>query len=264
MVMIHTLLIAILLGVVCHLQPVSAVSAHRIKEQNEIKKLIDDFTSNDWQKVHLAEAALESRQAEAIPPLIELLDRDEKVELHNTADLIYPGAKKFYGHGWILDYDVDWISVRAGWALENLTFRNFGFREGVINEADLLKMVIKRQGDVQLTDPSKSATAKKQIRAQASSRAKNWWQESQNSWNRFAAVLESLRSDDPIRQQWTLNWIRNGKTKCDDLNVDSFRKYIVPEAERLLKSSNQSVRDEAKYLLEDREGWWMKYKAESK
>src|SRR5215510_7314023 len=249
MVMIHTLLIAILLGVACPPPPASTVSAHRIKEQNVIKKLVDDFTSNDWQKVHLAESALESRQAEAIPALIELLDRDEKVELDNTADLIYPGAKKFYGHGWILDYDVDWISVRAGWALENLTFQNFGFREGVINEADLLKMVIKRQGNVQLTDPSKTATAKKQIRAEASSRAKTWWQKSQSSWNRFAAVLESLRSDDPVRQRWTLGWIRNGRTKCDGLNVGSFKKYIVPEAERLLKSSDQGVRDQAEYLL---------------
>jgi hypothetical protein len=264
MVMIQNLLIAIWLGVVCPPPPASAISAHLIKEQNVIKKLIDDFTSNDWQKVHLAESALESRQAEAIPALIELLDRDEKVELHNTADLIYPGAKEFYGHGWILDYDVDWISVRAGWALENLTFQNFGFREGVINEAYLFNAVIKRQGNVQLTDPSKTATVKKQIRAQASSRAKTWWQKSQSSWNRFAAVLESLRSDDPVRQQWTLNWIRNGKTKCDGLNVDSFKKYIVPEAERLLKSSNQSVRDQAKYLLDDRKGWWQKYKTESK
>ena len=48
------------------------------------------------------------------------------------------------------------------------------------------------------------------------------------------------------------------------LNVGSFKKYIVPEAERLLKSSDQSVRDQAKYLLEDREGWWLKYKTESK
>src|SRR5262245_44810625 len=161
MIKIHTLFIAILLGVAFPRSFGPGVSAQRIKEQNGIKKLIDDFTSADWQKVHHAKAALESRQSEAIPALIELLDRNEKVELLNTADLIYPGAKAFYGHGWILDYDVDWISVRAGWALENLTFQNFGFREGVINEADLFKAVIKRQGNVQLTDPSKTATAKK-------------------------------------------------------------------------------------------------------
>jgi len=101
-----------------------------------------------------------------------LLDRDEKVELRNTADLIYPGAKEFYGHGWILDYDVDWISVRAGWALEELTFQNCGFREGVINEADLLKAAIARQGNVRLNDPSKTPDMKKQIRPEAVSRAR--------------------------------------------------------------------------------------------
>lgn len=236
----------------------------QLKEQNPIKKLIDDFVSADWQKVHVAEAVLESQQAEAIPALITLLDRDEKVELRYTADLIYPGAKEFYGHGWILDYDVDWISVRAGWALEELTFQNFGFREGVITEADLLKAVISQQGNVRLKDPSKTPDMKKQIRAEAVSRAKNWWQKSQNSWNRFDAVLEALRSNDPIRQLWTLNWIRNGRTKCDGLTIESFKKLIVPEAERLLKSNDESVRDQAKYLLEDKEGWWLKYKTEAK
>jgi len=242
----------------------AALNVYPPKEQNPIIKLIDDFGSADWQKVHVAEAVLESRQAEAIPALIALLDRDEKVELLNTADLIYPGAKQFYGHGWILDYDVDWISVRAGWALEELTFQNFGFREGVINEADLLKAVISRQGNVRLTDPSKTPDVKKEIRAEAVSRAKNWWQKSQNSWNRFDAVLEALRSNDPIRQLWTLNWIRNGRTKCDGLTVESFKKSIVPEAERLLKSNNERVRDQAKYLLEDKKGWWLKYKTEPK
>ena len=240
------------------------LGVHKPKGQNQIKKLIDDFVSADWQKVHVAEAVLESQQAGAIPALITLLDRDEKVVLRNTADLIYPGAKEFYGHGWILDYDVDWISVRAGWALEELTFQNFGFREGVINEADLLKAVISRQGNVRLTDRSKTPDMKKEIRAEAVSRAKNWWQKSQSSWNRFDAVLEALRSNDPIRQHWTLNWIRNGRTKCEGLTVEGFKKSIVPEAERLLKSNNESVRDQAKYLLEDKEGWWLKYKTEAK
>jgi len=234
------------------------------KPQSGIKALIDDFVSDDWQKAHVAESTLESRQAEAIPALIALLDRDEKVELHKTADLIYPGAKEFYGHGWTLDYDVDWISVRAGWALEELTFQNFGFREGVIKEADLLKAVISGQGNVRLNDPSKTSDTKKQIRTQAVSRAKAWWQKAQGSWNRFDAVLEALRSNDPVRQHWTLNWIRNGRTKCDGLTVESFKKSIVPEAEKLSKSSDESVRDQAKYLLDDKGGRWLKYKTEAK
>jgi hypothetical protein len=257
--MIRTIVIG-LLTLSVPLFPPAAVNAQQPKEQNAIKKLIDDFISADWQKVHVAEAALESKQAEAIPALIALLEQDKKVELRNTSDLIYPGAREFYGHGWILDYDLDWISVRTGWALEELTFQNFGFREGVINEADLLQAVISRQGNIRLTDPSKTPDMKKEIRAEAVSRAKSWWQKAQNSWNRFDAVVEALRSNDPVRQLWTLSWIRHGRTKCDGLTVESFKKAIVPEAETLLKSNNETVREQAKYLLEDKEGWWLKYK----
>ena len=132
-----------------------------------IRKLVDDFVSADWTKVEAAKSELESVQAESIPVLMELLDRDERVELKNTMDLIYPGAEKFQGHGWFLDYDIDWISVRAGWALEDLTFQNFGFREGDIKYA---------------------AEMKKLKRAEAVSRAKTWWQADRQSWNRFKSA----------------------------------------------------------------------------
>lgn len=225
-------------------------------------KLIEDFISSDWGRVSSAKAMLESRQAEAMPLLLQILDRDQKVELQNTFDLIYPGAKRFYGHGRILDYDVDWLSVRAGWALEELTFQNFGFREGAIREADLMKAVLTKQSDVRLSDPSKTPEIKTRLRAEAIARVKVWWRNAHDSWNRFDAILEALRSDDPIRQVWTLSWIRFGKTQCDRLTVENFTKYIVPEAKRLLKSKDEGVRDQAKYLLEDKEGWWLKYKTQ--
>lgn len=208
-----------------------------------IKKLVDELVSNDWVRVETAKSELESLQAESIPALMELLDRDERVELVNTLDLIYPGAKKFHGHGWMLVYDVDWISVRAGWALEDLTFQNFGFREGA--------------------DPSKTADMKKLIRAEAASRAKTWWQTARPSWNRFKALLDALRSDDATRQYGALGWIRYGKTKCDGLTLESFNKYILPEARKLSNSTDESVRIQAKHLVEDKQGWWLKYKTES-
>ncbi|HKY29024.1 MAG TPA: hypothetical protein VJM12_13880 [Pyrinomonadaceae bacterium] len=174
-------------------------------------------------------------------------------------DLIHPGAKTFSGHGWILDYDVDWISVRAGWALEELTFQNFGFREGVINNDDLLKAVIS-QRTVRLTDPSRTPDMKKQIRAEAVSKAKAWWQKAEQSWNRFDALLEALRSDDAVRQHWTLDWLIHGKTKCDGLTRESFKKFIAPEVKRLLNSSNERVRGQAKYLLNDNGASGLEYK----
>jgi len=85
------------------------------RQGKEVARLIRDFTSADWQKVHHAKGALESFQVDALPSLIALLDRDERVELTNTADLIYPGAQQFYGHGGILDYDVvGFLYVPAG------------------------------------------------------------------------------------------------------------------------------------------------------
>ena len=261
--MIRTILVASLLL----LMPASceqAVVEPQPSKPNPIKKLVNDLVSADWETVVAAKSELESRQAESIPALMELLDRDERVELENTADLIYPGAKKFYGHGWVLDYDVDWISVRAGWALEELTFQDFGFREGAINEADLLKAVINRQQNVHLTDRSKTAEMKKQARAIAVSRAKTWWQTTGQSWNRFNALLDALRSDNPNRQGGALGWVRYGKTKCDGLTLESFNKYILPEAKRLANSTDESVRVQAKHLVKDKEGWWLKYKTESK
>ena len=239
--------------------PVTSTTAQQTTKDDVIR----DFVSSDWPRVSAAKDTLESSQAKAIPLLLQILERDQKVELDNTMDLIYPGAKKFYGHGGILDYDVDWLSVRAGWALEELTFQNFGFREGAINEADLMKALLSRQPEVRLTDPSKTPEIKKRLRAEAIARVKTWWQNANASWNRFDALLEALRSDDPVRQLRALSWIRFGKTKCDGLTVESFNKHIVPEATRLLKSKDEGVRDQAKYLLDDKEGWWLKYKQRS-
>jgi hypothetical protein len=232
------------------------------KSGSSIEQLIRDFSSKDWQKVRMAESVLESRQAEAIPALIKLLDSDKRLELQNTADLIYPGAKQFYGHGRLLDYDVDWLSVRAGWALEETTFQNFGFREGAISEEELFKAVSRGQQGLPLkeTPASHNPEMKGRLRAEAVSRAKAWWQKNANSWTRFEALLEALRSDDPVRHLWTLNWIRYGETRCDGLNMESFRKYVLPEVKRLLESKDAGVRDQAKDLMEDDKGRWLKYK----
>ena len=219
--------------------PESQKSQHPQKNQ-----LIENFSKADWGTVVEAKEALESSQAASIPLLLPLLDRDEKVELVNTADLIYPGAKKFYGHGWGLNYDVDWISVRAGWALEELTFQDLGFSED------------------SFTNP-KPPDIKKRMRAEAVARAKAWWQNAQKSWNRFDAMLEALKSDNTVRQFRTLGWIRSGKTRCDGLSVESFEQQIVPEAKKLSKSDNEGVRVQATHLLADKDQWWLKYKTQS-
>lgn len=79
-------------------------------------------------------------QKVAIPKLIELLKDTIYIKLQNTADLIYPSADKFYGHGWIVNFDIDWISVRVAWLLKEITFQNFGYCDLDISEEKLMNL----------------------------------------------------------------------------------------------------------------------------
>src|SRR5689334_9527089 len=111
-----------------------AVHVEASDAQSRIAAVEERFVAPDWERVYQAEFKLEAGGAASLAVLVRLLDRTEIVPLENTADLIYPGAKMFYGHGWIVDYDLDCLPARAGWALEELTFENFGFSEGIIRE----------------------------------------------------------------------------------------------------------------------------------
>lgn len=231
-----------------------------------VAELIRDFTSESWlHKVAPAKEELESRQGTIIPDLIKLLDDGRKVKLRNTADLIYPGAETFYGHGWIVDYDVDVISVRAGWLLEELTFQDFGFREGAISEDNLLRAAISGKRDVSLssvTGPEKELELRVKIRNIAVERAKDWWSKTKGPWKRFAAILVGLRSTDTALQHRIFQWLRNGRTACEGLTVSSFERYILPEVKRLRKSTSKDIRNEAEMTLESHqnEKWWLRYK----
>src|SRR5688500_3088874 len=89
--------------------------------------LIDDFSNSEWERVVNAKDTLESLEEKSLPYLFDLLNRENKfVKLVNTADLIYPRAAEFYGHGWITDYDIDSLTIRAGSAIEEITFQNLG------------------------------------------------------------------------------------------------------------------------------------------
>jgi hypothetical protein len=76
------------------------------KIKPNFENLISDFVSSEWIKVYKAKDSLLNIGKESIPHLIKLLDDPKSFnKLKNTADLIYPGANEFYGHGWVIDYD---------------------------------------------------------------------------------------------------------------------------------------------------------------
>lgn len=240
-------------------------SPQEASDSPSVEPLVRQFISSDWSTVRLAKESLESMQERAIPILVSLLERDEQVKLTGTADLIYPGASEFWGHGEIVDYDIDWIPVRAGWALEDLTFQAFGFREGAIDHDQLLEASIAGKVDVPLSDvvPSTDARAGRERRARAVARAREWWADASPRWSRLDSLVEALESGDPARQVEALNWLRHGETRCDGLTKEAFTRRLLPHVRSLSKSDQHSVKEQAAYLLHDfdtDEWYWLSSK----
>lgn len=137
---------------------------------------------------------MESLQEMAIPALLYLVDSKEVVPLTNTMDLIYPGAKTFYGHGYMVDYAIDSLAVRAGWVLESITFQDFGFHSGTIQEDALLKAMRENPpGDMPLEQAVGPQKAPGPI-SEAAARARRWWAKAGPTWTRFQGVVEALDS----------------------------------------------------------------------
>ena len=231
----------------------------------EVRALLVEFRSTDWATVHRAEERLVSQQNIAIPALIEMLDADIHAPLTNTADLIYPGAKEFFGHGYFVDYDLDYLPARAGWALEELTFCEFGFSEVSTLERRLPKSVRSGRVEVELAivDPATLGPRRRRERLEpAIAAAKAWWAKHGANWTRFGAIREAITSSDVRRQSNTLEWIRYGTTRCDGLTPDSYAQELRPIVSSLAHSGNEGVRTQAELLLADREAHWRRFKSD--
>jgi hypothetical protein len=106
---------------------------NRCFAQSRLDTMIPQLRQSEFGYVEDARDSFLLSEKNAIPILIELLKDTSFVKLQNTADLIYPGAEKFYGHGRIVNYDIDW-------GLEEITFQNFGYQEHTISEDKLMKL----------------------------------------------------------------------------------------------------------------------------
>lgn len=95
-----------------------------------------EFASADFDRVRRARSMFLADPDRAVPALLAMLDRRDAMPLVNTADLIYPCATRWYGHGWVAPYQLQWIADRAGWVLEELTFEDFGFGTDSFNGCD--------------------------------------------------------------------------------------------------------------------------------
>lgn len=236
-------------------------------QESKISDLLNDFESNNWPTVLQAKESLENLESMSIPALIDLLKKDENKKLTNTGDLIYPGAEKFFGHGQIIDYDIDKINVRAGWLLEDLTFKNFGF-SGIHIEASGLSDFIKNkfpeyynnQKNREIIEKSSEKEKRELIRELSIKEAKDWWKKEGDKWSRYNSLIKSLQSNDERSQVKGLFYLRNGKSSCKGLTKEAYKEKIEPLVIELSKSNLKRISEQAKLIMVDSEFDWMAIK----
>lgn len=225
--------------------------------QTPVEHMVLRLSNPDFSIVYQAKDSLINRQEEAIPSLIKLLKDTSFVKLQNTADLIYPGAKEFYGHGWVVNYDIDWIAVRAAWLLEEITFQDFGYRDGAITEEELMNLHqteylrYLQNGFHEIDFRNKTPKERlKMYRLALADSVASWWNDRSNEWTRYDALKEALASGNEHRQASALQYLRFGKTKCDGFASEKYKVELKPIVIRI-KNSNSPQAVQANYLLRD-------------
>ena len=236
-------------------------------QEQSVDELIKDFQSNDWPTVIKAKENLENLEGNSIPELMNLLGSCSINKLQNTGDLIYPGAEKFYGHGQIIDYDIDDMCIRAGWLLEEISFQKFGF-DGVHIQEDRLVNFIKHNfpdyynspGTIDKIENLSTSEKRSLIKEMSIKKAVEWWERESKNWSRLSALIGALRSDDEKRQVKALFYIRNGKTQCTGLTKSFYKKKIHHIINELSKAQVKRVSEHAKLILLDTSYEWLKIK----
>ncbi len=230
--------------------------------------VIEQFSGTNWEQVSKARLQLENMQAEAIPLLIDMLDLTVEAALVETGDLIYPGARKFYGHGEIIGYDIDKLYIRAGWILEKITFQNFGFT--LIHERDeLLFGYLQKNFAPYLTGKYDAEELEKAgfieqrlaISELAVIKAKDWAEKNYHAkWNRFDALKEALESSDEVRQVSALQYLRNSTAACKGLSVEAFNNQIKPAIIELTRHNTRRISEQALFIINDKDYAFIKIK----
>jgi hypothetical protein len=232
-----------------------------------IGKIVNDFLSSDWPTVMHAKEKMENLGSEGIPEIIAIMNDCRVNNLQNTGDLIFPGAEKYYGHGQIIDYDIDDICVRAGWLLEELTFKDFGFTGIHLPYNELSDFIYKSFPDyidntvnqrhlAELTESGK----RKLIRSLSIERVKEWWKSDSLRWNRLNALEYALNSQDEKCQVKALFYMRNGKTRCSGLDEKYYKSHLEQVVMKLSKESLNRVSENAKLIMLDNDFEWLSIK----
>ncbi|HYX07225.1 MAG TPA: hypothetical protein VE912_10880, partial [Bacteroidales bacterium] len=234
--------------------------------QANLDQAIKNFESNDWVLVSEARTTLEEAGMDALPALFSLLKEDKIVKLTNTGDLIYPGAVRFYGHGEIIDYDIDQLPVRAGWLIEKITFQNFGFsyiHDLEINLVNHIKYHFSSSEIEQfISKPVNSLSIDEQrelIKDLSVYNAQNWWKDNASA-DRLDCLESALSSKDDKRQVDALQYLRTSTVPVEGLTKEAYNKKLLPQIKKLAGDQTKRISEQAKYILNDKTYEFLKIK----
>ncbi|MGE0495274.1 MAG: hypothetical protein AB7S38_39070 [Vulcanimicrobiota bacterium] len=187
-----------------------ALSSRAVPTDPALEAALARLHSQDWFEVRDAARALRSIGSPAVPRLLELLDSAETI----------PIGPKDLCTGYLFWYQFDYVSVRAGYTLEGLAFKDFGFADP----------------DPKPTTPEQWACH----RQAAAARARAWWAQQDPSWQRVDALEEALSV--PSSGNWRAlsflnneSWARSWREAelCEGLTRDVYFDRIVPAVDRL-------------------------------
>lgn len=192
-----------------------------------IDSLISEINQNDFQRILRAKERISQIPKIAIPNLIKNMNNISYSEIYNQKPYNIPGSEEIFDCGTFLNYDINWISVRSAWILEEITFQEFGFYDLDISTIQLVKQyeeVYKKKFDSKLIRNSTSDKRKKILQKILAKKVENWWKENENYWSTFIGVKEALTSKSYNRMENALIFL----LRSNLLEDEQQKKEIIP------------------------------------
>lgn len=220
-------------------------------QQNPIDSLIKDFKSFMFDyKIQPSRRALERYEQAAIPKIIPLLYSNTFTPIADNPYLMYPASKRYeYTHGYIIPYNLDWLSIRAGWLIEELTFMDFGYKTAMDEKKYALIDSYAYNGKREvpwIKAPTKASLLK--TRKPMADAVVAWWRKNKATWTRIGALKEALQSNNTKRQTIAINYLLNGFRNEEEPLTSKYLKEITPLVLALKESDNKSIAEDAKWL----------------
>ncbi len=234
-------------------------SVSSFSQKNNVDSLLQAFNSKDFDEaIWDAKLELEKKQKEIIPVLIQLLQSTEYSKLYYSTQLMYPGTKRYIEEGYkvqTIPYELDWISIRAGWLIEELTFKDFGFRSTAVNIPSIDDIKLNNRIEMnekiytlnwQNRQPNEQIIEKRKLLAE---QVANWWEQNKTSWTRVSAIKTALQSNNEFCITKALDFMSDYssyKGSCDNydkLFYKEIRPLIVLLKHSLIKSIPEKIED---------------------